>query len=508
MTSTATAGVASADRRYAGRASALLAWADRNALWITALAAIAVFSMAKLPLHISQDSWLALISGRYIAVHGIPQHDTLFVVTHGARWLDQQWLAQLAIYGLYKLGGMQLYGLLYVALAISGLAICLAASRAFGGSERHMLWVLPIAGGLYFAGSFNVRTQGFALPLFAIVLWLLAREARGAHDRRVYLVLPLLILWGNLHGSVTLGVGLAVICGAVLIGQSLTDGRWRTPLSHFSRRGLVLLVGAPICLLLTPYGLSIITYYHETILNPQFSKVISEWSPITAATVLAVPFFILAGASVWLMGRAGRKMPIFDQLSLLALGVGTVFAVRNIPWYGMAAMMLLPGAVSGLFGPGGSSSRKTRVNLALVGTVSFVLLVTIVAVAARPSSWFVRYYDARAEARIAQIARQDPSARFYADNRFADWLLWEDPALADRIAYDIRFELLNSTQLNRVVTVADLPEPGQRPLLDDYRVLLLDAGNGDANKRILGRPGTRVLIHNSTDILATWTPSR
>jgi hypothetical protein len=507
MTSTTATGVASADRPDARRAFALLAWADRNALWITALAAIAVFSLAKLPLHISQDSWLALISGRYIAAHGIPQQDTLFVVTHGARWLDQQWLAQLAIYDLYRVGGMQLYGLLYVALTISGLAICLAASRAFGGSERHMLWVLPIAGGLYFAGSFNVRTQGFALPLFAIVLWLLAREARGTRDRRVYLVLPLLILWGNLHGSVTLGVGLTVICGAVLIGQSLADGRWRKPLNQCSRRGLVLLVGAPICLLLTPYGLSIITYYHETIFNPAFSKVISEWGPITATVILAIPFFMLAGASVWLMGRAGRKMPIFDQLSLLVLGLGTVFAVRNIPWYGMGAMMLLPGTVSALFGAGDSSSRKTRINLTLVAMVSFVLLVTIIAVAARPSSWFVHSYDARADARIAQIARQDPTTRFYADNRFADWLLWEDPALADRIAYDIRFELLNSKQLDRVVTVADLPEPGQRPLLDDYRVLLLDAGNGDANKRILARPGTRVLIRNSTDILATWTPS-
>ncbi len=322
------------------------------------------------------------------------------------------------------------------------------------------------------------------------------------------MVLPLLILWGNLHGSVTLGVGLTVICGAVLIGQSLADGRWRKPLNHFSRRGLVLLVGAPICLLITPYGLSIITYYHETIFNPAFSTAISEWAPITSTMILAVPFFILAAASVWVMGRAGRKMPIFDQLTLLVLGVGTVFAVRNIPWYGMGAMMLLPGTLSGLFGAGGSSSRKTRINLTLVGMIGVVLLVTIVAVATRPSSWFQRYYDARAETRIAQIARQDPTARFYADNRFADWLLWEDPALVDRIAYDIRFELLTSNQLNRVVTIVSLPEPGERPLLDGYRVLLLDASNGDANKRILARPGTRVLIRNSTDILATWTPSR
>ena len=57
-------------------------------------------------LHLTQDSWLALIGGRDVAAHGIPHQDTLFVITHGARWIDQQWLAQLVIYDLYKAGGL------------------------------------------------------------------------------------------------------------------------------------------------------------------------------------------------------------------------------------------------------------------------------------------------------------------------------------------------------------------------------------------------------------------
>ena len=151
---------------------------ESQSLLIMALSLVAVVSLVQLPEHITQDTWLALVDGRFITAHGVPQHDTLFVITHGARWIDQQWLAQLALYGLDRVGGLALYGLIYVALTFAGFGLAVAAARKLGGSERHALWVLPIAGFLYFAGSSNVRTQGFAYPLFSATLWLLARETR------------------------------------------------------------------------------------------------------------------------------------------------------------------------------------------------------------------------------------------------------------------------------------------------------------------------------------------
>ena len=400
-----------------------------------------------------------------------------------------------------------MYELLYVGLMMAGVGLAIGAGRALGGSERHLLWVLPLAGALYFAGSFNIRTQGFALPLFAATLWLLAREARGADDRRVYWVLPLLILWGNLHGSVTLGVALTMLCGAVLIGQDLATKGWRRPWTKVRARGLILLLAAPVCLLINPYGFEIVSYYRATLLNPAFGKVVSEWGPITSTMILAVPFFLLATASVWLMGRCGRRMPVFDQLALILLGAGTVFAIRNMPWYGMGAMMLLPAALTTWLGSPKALQRRTRLNLTMVGVSGLVLVAITIAVASRPASWLESHYDARAGALVAQIARERPGVRIYADNRYADWLFWHHPALADRIAYDIRFELLTSSQLQRIIDITALPDPAEPSLLNHYGVLVLDPLNSAANQRLLARPGTHVLIRNSSMIVATWKPA-
>jgi hypothetical protein len=154
-----------------------------------------------------------------------------------------------------------------------------------------------------------------------------------------------------------------------------------------------------------------------------------------------------------------------------------------------------------------ASQRRTRINLTMVGVAGLVLVASMIAVASRPASWLESRYDARAGALVAQIAREQPGVRIYADNRYADWLFWHHPALADRIAYDIRFELLTSSQLQGIVDITALPDPAKPSLLNQYGVLVLDPMNSDADQRLLARAGTQVLIRNSRVIVATWRPA-
>ena len=83
-----------------GSVRTAIAWLEKHALIVAAIATVAGVILATSPSHINQDGWLALVDGRYVAQHGIPHSDGLAILTHGARWIDQQWLAQLAIYAL------------------------------------------------------------------------------------------------------------------------------------------------------------------------------------------------------------------------------------------------------------------------------------------------------------------------------------------------------------------------------------------------------------------------
>src|SRR5215471_16263189 len=102
----------------AGRFTAFL---ERNGLLVIVLGAFAIVVLVALRKDLVVDGWMALVSGRWIAQHGLPSHDTLTIWTHGRRWTDQQWLAQLALYGLWRVGGIKLALLVHALLVTSGL---------------------------------------------------------------------------------------------------------------------------------------------------------------------------------------------------------------------------------------------------------------------------------------------------------------------------------------------------------------------------------------------------
>jgi hypothetical protein len=487
-------------RRIGGGAVSreLATWIERHALFFAALLMIASVILTTSPSHLNQDAWLALADGRYVAEHGIPHHDTLAVLTRGARWIDQQWLGQLTIYGVYRLGGLALYSVLYVSVTVGALGAAIWASRRLGGSEAHVMWALPLAAFLYFAGSGNIRAQGFAYPLFVATLLILAREARGRGGRGLYLLFPLLIVWANLHGSAILGCGLALLCGVSV----LVSGPRRAECPRMRRRALALIVGAPVCLLVTPYGLSTVGYYRATLANPAFKALVTEWQPITSVMILAVPFFIVAFASVWVLARVRFSARLFDALALLVLIAAAISAERNVTWFALAVVVLLPPLLGEVAKPRPQAARRPRMNIALVGICAAWLGVSVTLVALKPAAWFQRDYSERALSTVGSLAREHPDVKIYADARFADWLLWRDPALTGRIAFDSRLELLTEAQMRRVATIAEIRAPGEPALLDPYRLLVMDTAD-PTSLRILSQPGTHVLVRGERIAVAS-----
>ena len=78
----------------------VVAWLRRNALVCIAGALYACAVFVGSTQEFEQDSWLSLSGGRDIARHGLPWHDRLTALTHGAHWVDQQWLGKLFLYGV------------------------------------------------------------------------------------------------------------------------------------------------------------------------------------------------------------------------------------------------------------------------------------------------------------------------------------------------------------------------------------------------------------------------
>ena len=458
--------------------SALARTLEENGLVIVTVAAFALVMLVELKKGLLVDGWLALAAGREIAQHGLPAHDVLTVWAQGRHWVDQQWLAQFALYGLVRLGGIKLALLVHAACGVSGLALAAAAARRLGGSPRSTTWVcIPVLVAVYPVASV-MRTQSFAFPLFAGVLWLLAADSRSP-SRRVFLTLPLLALWANLHGSVVLGAGLVALAGLVRLVQA----------RRLSGRDLALVIAPWACLFVSPYAPRLPGYYEKILVGGHFGRYVSEWAPTTLTYGTAAVYLLVLGG-MWLVGRAGGRISWFERLAFLAMSLVAFQAVRNTAWIGLTALVVLPRLLDALRQP---AEEPRRLNRILASAMVGAIAVSVLGVATNPPSWFESGFPA-ADARAA-VAAAGPHGEVIATTGYADWLLWSSRGLRGRVAFDARYELLTNAEMSRIAafggrvgdwldttkgySVVVLGEQTERPL----EQALLDSGRARLVRR-------------------------
>jgi hypothetical protein len=472
------------------RACALTAILEREAFLIVLFAIYLVGITRSMPGQIQSDTWMTLVYGREVAQHGLPHHDMLTIWAHGRTWIDQQWLGQLVYYGLFSLGGMRAVVAMNALGLAAGTGIAVVAARKLGGSTRSVTWLALLSFIVIAWSTWTVRVQALVFAFFAGLLWLLAADSRRP-SRRVFLALPLLVLWANVHGTAFLGAALIVLRGAAMLLERERPWRDRLPTA-------AVLMASPALLLASPYGLGVIDYYHRLLLNPAFSRYVTEWAP-TRLGIATAPFYALVLLAAWLAGRCGSRLTRFEQGVLLITAVLAMLAVRSVPWFMLSALILLPGALDGVLASRWGSPRYRYVNLLMGGAAPLVCAVLVIGAFHHPSGWFTRSFPTAAADRVADVAAQDPKARIFANERFADWLVLEHPELAGRIAFDGRFELLTAKELERVVHFRARIS-GSLGVVKGYRLLVLDpakASEGKVTKQLLAAHSRREIYRDS-----------
>jgi len=402
--------------------------------WLAAVAvALWCGLLAFLPSELSPDGWYAFLGGDLIVHHGLPSHDTLTVWGHGRRWVDQQWLAQLASYGVYSLGGLRPALLANAAIVAGSFA---AAAHLARGAARDVLYVAAPGAVALGLSSSSLRPQTLVLPLFVALTWLLVEDARRP-SRRVFWVVPLLVLWANLHGTVTLAV--------LLVLLAVAADAW--PRRRPTLRTSSLAVLAVASLFASPYAPHLPGYYRTVLFNGEFATYLPDWMPTALAPATAA-FYLLAFAAVFALARVPKAFTPFEKTALVVLLVLAVEATRGVTWFVLFVLVVLPGALRGLPLPRITVRRAELV----LGAAGVVAVGALAVAASRPASWFARDYPTSAARVVAATAGEN--AKVFANGAFGDWLLLKAPSLRGRIAYDARFEVLPDGRLADAAAVS------------------------------------------------------
>ena len=306
--------------------------------------------------------WLVALGGAVVSECAVPR-GVPFMAADTADWANVPVLGQLLMFLIDGLGpaALLLTQLIAVTSALIGLAVSARRLGASGlgtalGLFAFVLGQLPALG--------VVRAQVWSIPLFVLMVALLRHESQHP-SRRIWLVVPLVIIWGNLHGAVLVGVAAA---GAYL----LLDRIRRDPLTSVSVGAVM--VGS---LWLTPSGFRSHEYYLGVLGNEAAQRGEGLWAPMDLGSAFA--WLMVISTLTLLIGALRQALPLWEYAIIAGLLFMTFQAARNGIWL---AIWLVPGAAVslGTLAPNGRERRPVlrRSGLAAVGGgLALLAVVTI-----------------------------------------------------------------------------------------------------------------------------------
>ena len=319
------------------------------------------------------DSYWHIVVGRWIAEHrAFPTSDPFSFTFAGSPWIAKEWLSQVLYTGAHAAFGWA--GMVVLAAAAVALAFALL-TRVLCDNLRPLYAVLFAAGAFLLAAPHVVaRPHVLAFPV--MVAWIagLTRAADGKRAPSLWL-LPLMVIWANLHGGFSFGIMMVGALGLDAIATSPAETRVRTAIRWVGFGLLALAAGCA-----TPYGWQSMLMTVKILgLGPALS-IIGEWQPADFSHLggLEIVLLLALGAALW-RGVTLSPVRIVILLGLIHMALS---ATRNSEIFGLVAPLVvarpLADQIAAIRGapiapPPRLFAGATAVSLALLIAVSVAL---------------------------------------------------------------------------------------------------------------------------------------
>jgi hypothetical protein len=290
------------------------------------------------------DFWWHLKTGQYIvATKSIPRTDIFSTTRFGSEWVTHEWLSEILMYAVFSLLG---FGGLIVGFAA---VITVAFWIAYRRCEVRTPHVFVAALALLLAVStttptWGVRPQMFSLLFASIFLAVLDKYCRGEDTPLIWCLVPLMILWANMHAGFAIGLVfiLLTIVGIAIDELILHKRSFASIWTSIRRLCLVWLITV-VAVAINPNGLRLYSYPFETLRSYAQMRYIEEWQSPDFQDPTFLPLLILILVLLCVPLFSKKRPRPSELLILLVTLAASLRSARNVPFFALVAMPVLAG---------------------------------------------------------------------------------------------------------------------------------------------------------------------
>lgn len=273
------------------------------------------------------DFWFYLKTGEYVfTTGGIPRHELWSFTFPGVPYIAHGWLAGVIFYALYQWVGLKFLIVLFAVL--TAIAFWIAFKRAnahpfvAGTAALIAVWAaLP---------NIGVRPRVFTILLTSIFLAVLGRFANGVKDRWIWVFIPLMTFWVNVHGGFFIGLMLIVLTGIGLV-IDYWAGVLDQPETLRPRLRIlaIVFVGCILAGLLNPYGIKPYTAPITLLRSSIWQDLIVDWMSPDFHLPQTRPLLILILGTIAVMALSPKRPKPSEALLFLTTLYSTLKIQRN-----------------------------------------------------------------------------------------------------------------------------------------------------------------------------------
>ncbi len=282
--------------------------------------------------------------GEKILADGFFRTDPYTFTFAGQRWIPNQWLGEATMAVVHRVGGFD--ALLVCSSALLAAVFAVVTVRLIR-TGLHPIAVLALVGVALAASSshFHVRPHLATIAGTVVTMAvLLAIEAGRSTVRGLWRLVPVFLLWTNIHGGVLGGLATLALAAAGWVGFRLVG--WQSPIkgwkefAHLSGAGLA----CAMTVVVTPYGADLPRAWLDIMSLSRLPEYIQEHSRTDFANPSAWP--VLALSAIYVFVLAGLKPSQWRVAWLIPLFwmLQAYLRVRHAPLFAVASCLAVADA--------------------------------------------------------------------------------------------------------------------------------------------------------------------
>jgi len=272
--------------------------------------------------HIRTGDWI-------IAHHAVPHQDLYSFSKSGAPWYAWEWGSDIIYSLLHRAAGLKGV-VLYAGVLIALFAWTLLRRMVARGV--HLLWAMVIS--LLGVGAssihFLARPHLFTFLFLSMAMWMIEidrQQSSPESARRLWLLVPLTVVWTNLHGGF---LALIAVLGLAAVGLAVEAWIMRGTFRDAIRYG-ALAAACSAASLINPYGYHLHTHIAEYLRSDWIRNTIQEFQSPSFRNENALQFEALMLLGLIATGLLFRRRRIVEGLWIVYFAHMSLGSVRHVP---------------------------------------------------------------------------------------------------------------------------------------------------------------------------------